>query len=172
MCLATPQIIIIAKPFFLIARGALRVAITGYSIKQLAKGNPYGTPKNRILWRLIMQEKIKRTQARLSLRASKEELARWHKEAKETGFKTTASYCRERLNGGMLNDPLELHPHLLSELRETKQELSRIGNNLNQIARKLNAGEGISKVNSNMDQSLHLMEKLDNLLYALRSYRK
>lgn len=40
MCLATPQIIIIAKPFFPIARGALRVAINGYSIKQLAKGNP------------------------------------------------------------------------------------------------------------------------------------
>lgn len=119
-----------------------------------------------------MQEKIKRTQARLSLRASKEELARWHKKAKETGFKTTASYCRERLNAEMLNNPLQRHPHLLSELRETKQELSRIGNNLNQIARKLNAGEGISKVNSNMDQSLHLMEKLDNLLYALRPSRK
>lgn len=172
MCLATPQIIIIAKPFFPIARGALRVAITGYSIKQLAKGTPYGTQESRILWRLIMQAKIKRTQARLSLRASKEELARWHKEAKETGFKTTASYCRERLNAGMLNDPLQRHPHLLSELRETKQELSRIGNNLNQIARKLNAGEGVSKVHSNMDQSLHLMEKLDNLLYALRPSRK
>lgn len=125
-----------------------------------------------------MQNKQNRTETRLSIRASRDELTRWQKDAKEAGFKTTASYCRTLLNGMACNPFNQINAQaehsIIAELREYKDQISRIGNNLNQIAKKLHSGEGdcYRDVHDHLRQCLNSMENVDILISELRRLRQ
>lgn len=125
-----------------------------------------------------MQNKQDRTQTRLSIRASRDELKRWQEDAKEAGFKTTVSYCRTLLNGMACNPFNQINAQdehsIIAELREYKDQISRIGNNLNQIAKKLHSGEGdcYRDVNDHLRQCLNSMENVDILISELRRLRQ
>ncbi|NHO30854.1 plasmid mobilization relaxosome protein MobC [Acetobacter farinalis] len=115
---------------------------------------------------IIMKPNLNRTQTRLSVRASKQELQSWNDTAKSCGYKTLANYFRSLMNSAhMLNDD---KISLLSELKLTREEVSRIGNNLNQIARKLNSGEGYNDANDNMKQCLKILSQIDSMIATIK----
>ncbi|MGD7069374.1 plasmid mobilization relaxosome protein MobC [Acetobacter sp. AAB5] len=113
-----------------------------------------------------MKPNLNRTQTRLSVRASRDELQSWNSTARECGYKTLANYFRSLMNSApMLNaDKISL----LTELKNTREEVSRIGSNLNQIARQLNSGEGFTDANNNMKQCLKILEQIAGMIATIR----
>lgn len=117
-----------------------------------------------------MENKSLKNESRISLRASKTELDKWKSEAEQAGFKSFISYLRNILNNVKNEDNLNICEARLIELAKIKElnfELSRIGNNLNQIARKLNSGDGVGNIKSSLNEcdiavleSLILIRKL------------
>ncbi|GLH29422.1 hypothetical protein WSS15_20720 [Acetobacter pasteurianus] len=98
--------------------------------------------------------------------SAKQELQAWNDTAKSCGYKTLANYFRSLMNSAhMLNDD---KISLLSELKSTREEVSRIGNNLNQIARKLNSGEGYNDANANMKQCLKILSQIDSMIATIK----
>lgn len=113
-----------------------------------------------------MRQNFNRTETRLSVRASKQELTRWNDTAKSCGYKTLANYFRSLMNSApMLQDD---KISLLTELKNTREEVSRIGNNINQIARKLNSGENYNDANDNMKKCLQILSRIDEMIATIK----
>ncbi|MBS1003988.1 MobC family plasmid mobilization relaxosome protein [Acetobacter thailandicus] len=79
--------------------------------------------------------------SRLFVRASPAELERWNHIAHQHGHATTAHWIRVLLSSA------ELAWHdgsrVPDELRRIRHQLSRTGNNLNQLARSANCGDAV-----------------------------
>ena len=79
--------------------------------------------------------------SRLSVRASPDELKRWNHIAHQHGHATTSHWIR-----GLLSST-ELAGHdgsrIPDELRGIRYQLSRTGNNLNQLAHSANCGDAV-----------------------------
>jgi hypothetical protein len=74
---------------------------------------------------------------RIELRVSPAEFSRIKANGREAGFNNTAQYVRERaVRSGGIDSPILTKKALLA----CQYELNRIGNNINQIARRLNQG--------------------------------
>ncbi|MFS8368583.1 MobC family plasmid mobilization relaxosome protein [Acetobacter oryzifermentans] len=113
-----------------------------------------------------MRQNFNRTETRLSVRASKQELETWNATARQAGYKTLANYFRSLMNSAhMLNDD---KISLLSELKSTREEVSRIGNNINQIARQLNSGDSYNDANDNMKQCLKILSRIDEMIATIK----
>ncbi|WP_051997100.1 plasmid mobilization relaxosome protein MobC [Gluconobacter thailandicus] len=57
---------------------------------------------------------------------------------------------------------------LITELKNTREEVARIGNNLNQIARSLNSGEGFNDAQNNMKQCLKILSQIDSMIATIK----
>ncbi|MBS1095197.1 plasmid mobilization protein [Gluconobacter wancherniae] len=80
--------------------------------------------------------------SRLSVRASPDELERWNNAAHALGYVTTAGWVR-----ALLHDAEVSHrsgEDIGSEIRSLRSELSRIGNNLNQLAHMAHLGDAVA----------------------------
>ena len=78
-------------------------------------------------------------------------------DAKACGLSKTA-YLRRLIEGA------ELKARPSQELRQLRTEIHHIGNNVNQLARKFNAGFGNK---SDAQQARYLMEQIYDLLYEI-----
>ncbi|MBS0984618.1 plasmid mobilization relaxosome protein MobC [Gluconobacter cerinus] len=113
-----------------------------------------------------MKPNLNRTETRLSVRASKQELQSWNHTAKSAGHKTLANYFRSLMNSApMLQSD---KTSLITELKNTRAEVARIGNNMNQIARSLNSGAGFNDANANMKQCLKILAQIDSMIAAIK----
>lgn len=103
----------------------------------------------------------------LLLRLTKSELDNIKNKANEAGFTSTSKYCRSILKGSELdNGHLTNISKLSDSLMVNKNELRSIGNNLNQIAKKLNSGENVGNVKSVLDEcKLAILEIEYSLIY-------
>lgn len=99
--------------------------------------------------------------SRLSVRASPDELVRWNHIASAHGHATTAHWIRSLL----ISAELAGHdgPHVPDELREIRQQLARVGNNLNQLAHSANCGDAV-RCGSVLNEIEKLIQHLDHLL--------
>nr|WP_169796364.1 plasmid mobilization relaxosome protein MobC [Acetobacter tropicalis] len=53
-------------------------------------------------------------------------------------------------------------------MKSTREEVSRVGNNLNQIAHRLNGGQGYNDANDNMKQCLKILSDIDSMIATIR----
>ncbi|WP_124306826.1 MobC family plasmid mobilization relaxosome protein [Acetobacter pasteurianus] len=113
-----------------------------------------------------MKPNLNRTETRLSVRASKQELQSWNQTAKSAGYKTLANYFRSLMNSAPMLQSEKIS--LITELKNTREEVSRIGNNVNQIAKALNSGEGFHDANSNMKQCLKILAQIDSMIATIK----
>ncbi|MFT8944204.1 MAG: plasmid mobilization relaxosome protein MobC [Acetobacter pasteurianus] len=99
--------------------------------------------------------------SRLSVRASPAELKHWNSVARHLGHATTAHWIRALLATSELAG--DNGQQVGSELYSLRQALSRIGNNLNQLAHSAHCGDSIhcGAVLSELENRLH---QIDNLL--------
>ncbi|BCI68293.1 MobC family plasmid mobilization relaxosome protein [Acetobacter aceti] len=118
------------------------------------------------LRKIIMKPNLNRTQTRLSVRASRDELQSWNLFARQAGYKTLANYFRSLMNSEPMLSRDKIS--LLTELKNTREEVSRIGNNLNQIAHRLNGGQGYNDANDNMKQCLKILSQIDSMIAIIR----
>ncbi|GBR68479.1 hypothetical protein AA0312_0933 [Acetobacter tropicalis NRIC 0312] len=109
---------------------------------------------------------MNRTQTRLSVRASRDELQSWNSSARQAGYKTLANYFRSLMNSEPMLSRDKIS--LLTELKSTREEVSRVGNNLNQIAHRLNGGQGYNDANDNMKQCLKILSDIDSMIATIR----
>lgn len=102
--------------------------------------------------------------SRLSIRAHPAELDAWARTARRHGHATTARYVRSLLQEQMLTgqQTSELGP----ELRLLRRELSRIGNNLNQLAHAAHCGEAV-RCGDVLDAIETTKDRTDRLLRSL-----
>lgn len=83
----------------------------------------------------------------VSFRVDENENALIEKRMKELGFKDKSAYLRKRaIDVHLINIDL-------SKLDDLKREISRIGNNINQIARKYNSEGNITNIDIEQLQS-------------------
>lgn len=98
--------------------------------------------------------------SRLSVRASPAELDRWKTVARHLGHATTADWIRALLTTSELasNDGQQV----CSELYSLRHALSRIGNNLNQLAHSAHCGDSVhcGAVLSELENRLHQIDHL------------
>lgn len=103
--------------------------------------------------------------SRLSVRASPDELIRWNHIARSHGHATTAHWIRSLLTSA------ELSGHdgrpVPEELRGIRHQLSRVGNNLNQLAHSANCGDAI-QCGCVLDKIDVLIRQLDQMLARSR----
>lgn len=103
--------------------------------------------------------------SRLSVRASPDELVRWSHIARSHGHATTAHWIRSLLTSA------ELSGHdgrpVPEELRGIRHQLSRVGNNLNQLAHSANCGDAI-QCECVLDEIGMLIGQLDQMLSRSR----
>ena len=95
----------------------------------------------------------------LKIWVSKEELDMIHKKMAEFGTSNMGAFVRKMVIDGYI---VKLD---IPELREILHQLGPIGNNVNQMARKLNAGgsiyrEDIAEVNAKLDAIYTQLEKI------------
>lgn len=83
---------------------------------------------------------ISRT-SRLSVRASPDELMRWNHIARAQGHATIADWIHSLRTHAELSGH-DGHP-VPEELPRIRQQLSRVGNNLNQLARSANCEDAV-----------------------------
>ena len=99
--------------------------------------------------------------SRLSVRASPDELAHWNHVAHQHGHATTADWIRVLLSSA------ELAGHdgsrVPDELRRIRYQLSRTGNNLNQLARSAHCGDAVH-CGAVLDEVETLIRQCDALL--------
>ena len=102
--------------------------------------------------------------SRLSIRAHPDELDVWARTARRHGHATTAHYVRSLLQEQAMTgqQTSELGP----ELRLLRQELSRIGNNLNQLAHAAHCGEAV-RCGDVLDAIEAIKDRTDRLLRSL-----
>lgn len=106
--------------------------------------------------------------SRLSVRASPEELVCWTHLARSHGHATTSDWIRCLLTSAELAG--QDGRSIPEELRELRHQLSRVGNNLNQLARSANCGDAIQCGNV-LDDIEPLITRLDQLLSPSRKKR-
>lgn len=103
--------------------------------------------------------------SRLSVRASPDELIRWNHIARAQGHATTAHWIRSLLTRA------ELSGHdgrpVPEELRGIRHQLSRVGNNLNQLARSANCEDAV-RCGYVLDDLEMLIHQLDQMLSRSR----
>ncbi|MFT8663959.1 MAG: MobC family plasmid mobilization relaxosome protein [Acetobacter orientalis] len=106
--------------------------------------------------------------SRLSVRASPAELDRWNHIANAHGHATTAHWIRSLLTSA----ELARHdgPRVPDELRGIRHQLSRVGNNLNQLAHSANCGDTVH-CGAVLDEVEKLIQHLDGLLPRSRRHR-
>ncbi|MFT9165517.1 MAG: MobC family plasmid mobilization relaxosome protein [Komagataeibacter saccharivorans] len=99
--------------------------------------------------------------SRLSVRASPDELTRWNHIASAHGHATTAHWIRSLLTSAELAG----HDgrHVPDELRWIRHQLSRVGNNLNQLAHSANCGDAVH-CGAVLDEVEKLIQNLDRRL--------
>ncbi|GLQ84030.1 plasmid mobilization protein [Gluconobacter sphaericus] len=79
---------------------------------------------------------------RLSVRASPTELERWNNAAQALGHATTADWVRTLLQDAVLSH--HRVGKVSHELRQLRDELGRIGNNLNQLVHAAHLGGAVA----------------------------
>ena len=94
---------------------------------------------------------------KICLRLSTNEAQKLITNAKACGLTRTA-YLRRLLNG------YDLKPRPSAEMEALRTEIHQIGNNINQIARSVNAG--IAKV-EDAKRGLYLLEQVYELMYEV-----
>ncbi|NHO41857.1 plasmid mobilization relaxosome protein MobC [Acetobacter fabarum] len=99
--------------------------------------------------------------SRLSVRASPDELVRWNHIASTHGHATTAHWIRSLLTSAELAG--HDGPHVPDELRGIRHQLSRVGNNLNQLAHSANCGD-VVHCGPVLNEIEKLIQHLDHLL--------
>ncbi|ATJ89623.1 hypothetical protein HK16_14050 [Acetobacter senegalensis] len=103
--------------------------------------------------------------SRLSVRASPDELIRWNHIARAQDHATTADWIRSLLTRA------ELSGHdgrsVPEELRGIRHQLSRVGNNLNQLARSANCEDAV-RCGCVLDEIGMLIGQLDHMLSRSR----
>lgn len=103
--------------------------------------------------------------SRLSVRASPDELVRWNHISRARGHGTTAHWIRSLLTSAELSGH-EGRP-VPEELRGIRHQLSRIGNNLNQLARSANCEDAV-QCGCVLDDLDMLICQLDQILSRSR----
>ena len=106
-------------------------------------------------------------QNRLTLRLSDDELYILEQKCKASNMKDKSSFLRHLILYGYVYDVD------YSELREYNSALARIGNNLNQIAKRMNATENIYK--SDVNEVKELMKQVwrtHESMLSKQPYRK
>ena len=93
----------------------------------------------------------------ICLRLSEAQAQKLRQDAKACGLSKTA-YLRRLIEGA------ELKTRPSQELRQLRTEIHHIGNNVNQLARKFNAGFGTK---GDAQQVRYLMEQIYDLLYEI-----
>ena len=93
----------------------------------------------------------------ICLRLSEAQAQKLRQDAKACGLSKTA-YLRRLIEGA------ELKTRPSQELRQLRTEIHHIGNNVNQLARKFNAGFGNK---GDAQQVRYLMEQIYDLLYEI-----
>lgn len=106
--------------------------------------------------------------SRLSVRASPDELVRWSSVARHLGHATTAHWIRSLLTSAELTG--HDGPRVPDELRGIRHQLSRVGNNLNQLAHSANCGDAVH-CGAVLDEIERLIQNLDCLLPRSRRNR-
>lgn len=98
--------------------------------------------------------------SRLSVRASPTELDRWNSVARHLGHATTAHWIRALLMTSELagDDGQQVG----AELYNLRHALSRIGNNLNQLAHSAHCGDAVycETILSELENRLHQIDQL------------
>ena len=95
---------------------------------------------------------------KICLRLSTNEAQKLITNAKACGLTRTA-YLRRLLNG------YDLKPRPSTELEALRTEIHQIGNNINQIARKANAGFATREETT---RALRMLDEVYGLLYSMR----
>lgn len=99
--------------------------------------------------------------SRLSVRASPNELILWNHLARSHGHVTTSDWIRSLLVSAEFSE--EDSPPVSDELRRLRTQLSRVGNNLNQLAHSANCGDTVH-CGSALDDIETLIHQLDLIL--------
>lgn len=106
--------------------------------------------------------------SRLSVRASPVELDRWNRIASARGHVTTAHWIRVLLTDAELAG--DDGPRVPDELRGIRHQLSRVGNNLNQLAHSAHCGDAVHCW-AVLDEVEKLIQNLDRFLPRSRRNR-
>ena len=106
--------------------------------------------------------------SRLSVRASPTELERWNNAAHALGHATTAAWVRNLLHDAEFSH--HSGKDVGSEIRSLRGELSRIGNNLNQLAHMAHLGDAVACADT-LEHIERLKDRTDTLLRTLRPTR-
>ncbi|KXV56748.1 MULTISPECIES: plasmid mobilization relaxosome protein MobC [Acetobacter] len=106
--------------------------------------------------------------SRLSVRASPSELTHWNSVARKLGHTTTTHWIRALLTASELTGHDNDSQKICSELYGLRQTLSRIGNNLNQLAHSAHCGDAVQceSVLGDLEIKLH---QIDSLLARSRN---
>jgi len=103
--------------------------------------------------------------SRLSVRASPDELERWNNAAHALGHVSTAQWVRSLLHDAEVSQ--RSGKDVGSEIRGLRSELSRIGNNLNQLAHAAHLGDAAACADT-LQHIDRLKDRTDTLLKSLR----
>ncbi|ATJ89625.1 MULTISPECIES: MobC family plasmid mobilization relaxosome protein [Acetobacter] len=103
--------------------------------------------------------------SRLSVRASPSELILWNHIARSHGHVTTSDWIRSLLISAEFSGDDRLP--VSDELRRLRTQLSRVGNNLNQLAHSANCGNAVH-CGSVLDETETLIHRLDRILSRSR----
>ncbi|MBS1064065.1 MobC family plasmid mobilization relaxosome protein [Gluconobacter wancherniae] len=106
--------------------------------------------------------------SRLSVRASPDELERWNNAAHALGHVSTAQWVRTLLHDAEVSH--RSGGDIGSEIRGLRSELSRIGNNLNQLAHAAHLGDAVACADT-LQHIDRLKDRTDSLLKTLRPAR-
>ena len=106
--------------------------------------------------------------SRLSVRASPDELERWNNAAHALGHVTTAGWVRVLLHDAEVSH--RSGGDIGAEIRGLRSELSRIGNNLNQLAHAAHLGDAVACAET-LQHIDCLKDRTDSLLKTLRPTR-
>lgn len=103
--------------------------------------------------------------SRLSVRASPSELTLWSHIARSHGHVTTSNWIRSLLTSAEFSG--DDGPPVSDELRGLRTQLSRTGNNLNQLAHSANCGDAVN-CEAVLDEIEILIHQLDRILSRSR----
>lgn len=140
-------------------------------IEQLARGSSPVDPQKDAVMPCTSSRPVPslpRT-SRLSIRAHPDELDVWARTARRHGHVTTAHYVRSLLQEQAMTG--QQTPELALELRLLRHELSRIGNNLNQLAHAAHCGEAV-RCGDVLDAIETTKDRTDRLLRSLALPRR
>lgn len=106
--------------------------------------------------------------SRLSVRASPSELAHWNNVARQLGHTTTTHWIRALMATSELAGNDDDSQKVCSELYHLRHALSRIGNNLNQLAHSAHCKDSVhcGEMLAELEDKLH---QIDSLLARSRN---